>query len=97
MLATTRQNLMTKYIRNSKTISGRLHDEMVMMDIDQGKYFSLNQSATRIWELLDIPRDAGEICTFLAIEFEVDSEQCIREVEEHIKELVRMGLVSKTD
>ena len=49
------QECKTKYVRNSKTISGRLHDEMVMMDIEQGKYFSLNPVATRIWDLLESP------------------------------------------
>ena len=50
---------MAKYIRNSRTISGRLHDELVMMDMEKGKYFSLNPVATRIWDLLEKPLDIG--------------------------------------
>ena len=53
---------MTKYLRNSKTISGRLHDELVMMDISLGKYFSLNATATAIWELLENPMTREEVC-----------------------------------
>ena len=48
---------MNRYCRNNKAISGRLHDEMVMMDPAQGKYFSLNPIATRIWDLLENPND----------------------------------------
>ena len=86
---------MTKYIRNSKTISGRLLDEMVMMDMNQGKYFSLNRSATVIWEFLDSPRTAEEICNSLTEEFDVDRDQCGREVEEYLEEMVKMKLVIK--
>jgi len=85
---------MTKYIRNSKTISGRLHDELVMMDLDQGKYFSLNPVATRIWDLLDNPTTLHELCEILLKEYQVGFEQCQVEVSEHLNEMITMGLVS---
>ena len=88
---------MTKYIRNNKTISGRLHDELVMMDLDQGKYFSLNPVATRIWDLLEEPMVADELCLVLIAEYDVAQEQCRVEVEEHLAEMVRLGLVLKSE
>jgi hypothetical protein len=84
---------MTAYIRNIKTISGRLHDELVMMDIEKGKYFSLNPVATRIWDLLEESKSLNELCGVLMEEYEVNSEQCSREVEEYLSEMVMMGLV----
>ena len=69
------QDRRTKYVRNSKTISGRLHDELVMMDLDQGKYFSLNPVATRIWDLLEKPLMADELCMVLIDEYDVEPEQ----------------------
>jgi hypothetical protein len=83
----------TKYTRNSKTISGRLHDELVMMDLDQGKYFSLNPVATRIWDLLEKPMVMDELCELLIDEYEVDFAQCRKDVDEHLAEMVRLGLV----
>ena len=83
----------TLYARNSRTISGRLHDELVMMDLEQGKYFSLNPVATRIWELLETPSDIAEICKRLMDEYDVVPEHCRFEVEEHLAEMVRLGLV----
>jgi len=85
----------TKYTRNSKTISGRLHDELVMMDLEQGKYFSLNPVATRIWDLLEKPMDSVEICSVLMDEYDVNAEQCAIEVEELLEEMGKMGLVQK--
>jgi hypothetical protein len=88
---------MNKYIRTSKTISGRLHDELVMMDLDQGKYFSLNPVATRIWDLLEKPLGVDELCIVLIDEYDVEPERCRIEVEEHLAGMVRMGLVLKTE
>jgi len=83
------------YRRNSRTISGRLHDELVMMDLEQGKYFSLNPVATRIWDLLEKQMDSSEICSLLMDEYDVSSEQCVIEVEELLEEMGKMGLVLK--
>jgi len=66
---------------------------MVMMDIDQGKYFSLNHSATAIWEHLEKPLTIEELCSVLTDEYAVDAVQCRTEVEEHLAEMVSIGLV----
>jgi len=87
-------NQNTRYIRNSKTISGRLHDELVMMDIEQGKYFSLNPVATRIWDLLEKPYSLEDLCLALMDEYEVEIERCMVEVKEHLNMMVKMGLIS---
>lgn len=83
----------TTYIRNNETISGRLHDELVMMDIQKGKYFSLNQVATQIWDMLEQPLSLEEVCSRLTSEFDIDPVQCRKEVELHLKEMQKLGLV----
>lgn len=85
-----------RYRRNSRTISGRLHDEMVMMDLDQGKYFSLNPVATRIWDLLERELTIEELCALLREEYEVESHRCSEEVAGYLEEMARLGLVLKT-
>jgi len=88
---------MISYIRNSKTISGRLGDEMVMMDIDRGEYFSLNPVATRIWELLVQPFTLDDLCNILSSEYEVEQGQCKSEVEQHIRKMMNFGLIVQYD
>lgn len=84
-----------KYGRNSKTISGRLDDELVMMDIEQGKYFSLNPVATRIWELLESPRSLEDLCDILMDEYDVEKGQCSNETEACLTEMDSFGLLIK--
>ena len=86
---------MQKYVRNSKTISGRLHDELVMMDIEQGKYFSLNPVATRIWELLENPLTIEGLCALLMDEYEVEEEQCRHEVTGVLDEMLKLEIVER--
>lgn len=86
---------MNKYIRNNETISGRLHDELVMMDIEKGKYFSLNPVATRIWDMLENPFSINELCAQLMDEYEVEVEQCFGEVEALLVEMKKLGLVKE--
>ena len=84
---------MAGFIRNSKTISGRLHDEMVAMDPDKGKYFSLNPVATSIWEKLDKELTIEELCNMLIEEYDVDPDQCYSEVNEYLNEMIKLGLI----
>jgi hypothetical protein len=84
---------MKKYIRNNDTITGKLHDEQVMLDIEKGKYFSLNPVATRIWEILEEPLGIDELCNLLLEEYEVDTKQCKMETNEYLIQLVKLGLV----
>ena len=86
-----------RYIRNNKTISGRLHDEIVMMDPAQGKYFSLNPVATRIWELLDKWCGADEICEILRAEYDVDLTRCSLEVLDCLSSMTELGLILMQD
>jgi hypothetical protein len=86
-----------KYIRNNKTLSGRLQDELVMMDIDKGKYFALNPVATRIWDLLENPLTVEELCGCLIEEYDVSYDQCKEEVVELLAEMVKLGVVLERD
>ncbi len=88
---------MKKYIRNNETISGKLEDELVTMDIKKGKYFSLNPVATKIWEFLEQPLGLQELCSLLMEEYEVEAEQCIVETKECLIKLTEIGLITEVD
>lgn len=88
---------MESFIRNKNTLSGSLQDELVMMDLDRGKYFSLNPVATRIWTLLENPLTIDELCRILTDEYNVDIEQCRAEVREHLTEMTGAGLILRIE
>jgi len=86
-----------KYIRTNEIIAGSLDDELIMMDIQQGKYFALNPTAKRIWELLEDEHDIEYLCQALVQEYEIDMETCKTQVEEVLNEMVKMKLVKVLD
>ena len=50
--------------------------EIVMMDIDRGKYYSFNEVGSSIWNIIKKPLMVKEIITILLDEFEVDEKTC---------------------
>lgn len=86
---------MSRYQRNQNTVASKLDDEIVMIDIDLGKYFSLNPVASSIWDILEEPKSKVEICSALLNEYDVDQQTCQTKVEAFLKELIDMKLVIK--
>ena len=83
-----------KYIRNQEIVTANIDDDLVMLDVDQGKYFSLNPVAVRVWELLENTPSKNELCTILMEEFEVDAVQCQSEVQVLLDEMIALKLIS---
>ena len=84
---------MKKYIRNNDSVSGKLQDEEVILDIEKGKYFSLNPVATAIWEMLEQPLSEDHLCKKLIEEYDVEPEKCRLETVAYIEEMIKLGLV----
>lgn len=70
-----------------------IDNETVMMDIDQGRYFGLNNTGTRIWALLAEPIVIGDLCDQLTEEFNVPMDQVEQEVVGFLGSLLNRGLV----
>jgi hypothetical protein len=88
---------MIKLQKNNKTLSGRLLDEVIMLDMDKGKYLYLNSVATRIWDLLENPVSMDEICSKLMEEYDVDPKRCRSDVNEIVKKMIQSGMVVQYD
>ena len=88
---------MTKYVRNQSTVASKLDDELVMIDVDLGKYFSMNPVASSIWECIETPKTMDEICNVLLSTYSVDRATCTQEVTTFLSELKGMKLVDEVD
>jgi hypothetical protein len=89
---------MDTQISASETIlSSDLGDEVVMMCINKGKYFSLQGPSGRIWKLLETPRTLGEICDVLLEEYDVAPTDCESELIALVAEMHDQELVNITN
>jgi hypothetical protein len=50
--------------------------EIVMMDLEKGKYYSFNEVGSRIWNIIEKPLVVKRIISILLDEFEVDEKAC---------------------
>jgi hypothetical protein len=57
-------------------VSCDLAGEAAILNLKSGIYYGLNPVGSRIWELVQQPRSAGEIRATLLEEYDVDAAQC---------------------
>ena len=79
--------------RNEDMVTGLVDSELMMMSIDNGKYFRLNATGSRIWQLLEQPQTAGQLCQALSAEFKVTPALCQREVLDFLQALAARKVV----
>ena len=65
---------------NNQIVANEIDDELVMMSLEQGNYYSLNPVAKRIWELVETPMSVAQLCSVLQQEYEVDYPNCLSSV-----------------
>jgi hypothetical protein len=69
-------------------------DEIVLLDVEGGEYHGLNEVGSRIWRALEEHPDVSSAYEHLCGTYEVDPDVLRNDLDEFIKRLVGMGLLS---
>jgi hypothetical protein len=80
--------------RQGDWLAAKVGDELVMMSAEKGNYIGLSEVGTRVWELIETPRDFDAVCSQLEAEFDVTPQVCRAEVTEFLNELAKHGAVT---
>lgn len=83
------------YVRKAGVASTPMDGEIVMMDIDQGKYFGISGAGRVIWDLLAEPRGVDALAAGVCAEYDVDPAVARKDVETFLESLIRRNLVDK--
>lgn len=67
-------------VRCDQFLGNQVEQELVMIDIESGRYFGLNSVAADIWERLATPVSIADLCADLQQRYEVDAARCDRDV-----------------
>lgn len=70
-----------------------LDGEKVMMNLDKGEYFMMNEVGSRIWEIINGTMNVKGIVDTLRSEYEVDEETCKDTVIEFLERLNNADLI----
>ena len=71
----------------------QLGEETVILDLASGTYFGLDETGTRIWQLLQQGITLREVCDTMLGEFEVAPQDVERDVLDLARELRDRGLI----
>ena len=81
--------------RTADHVSAPLEESLVMMDIDEGKYYLLDGVASSVWERLTEPTSVSDLVADLCGHYDVSSERCEADVLPFLKQLHEKGLVEQ--
>jgi Coenzyme PQQ synthesis protein D (PqqD) len=79
---------------NSDVIAKRLDQTSVLVHIPTNRIFELNETGSRVWEMIGESLNADQIVQRLADEFDVEEAQAANEVNELVTRLRDEGLLS---
>lgn len=83
--------------RNNEVFANEIDGEAVMMNIQTGKYYGLDEIGSRIWEMMERKIQVKEIIEQLQKEYDVSEQQCKTDVLNLLNDLKSNQLIDVSD
>ncbi|OCC15628.1 hypothetical protein DBT_0979 [Dissulfuribacter thermophilus] len=83
----------TIFQRTDGKISADLEGEEVILDMDSGMYFGLNEVGQFIWKRLEEPSSFRSLLDSMLSEYDVTEEQCRQDLKTFLNALLEAGLI----
>jgi hypothetical protein len=74
-------------------VSTVVDGKAVLMSVDNGTYYNMEEIGTRIWTLIEKPMRVGAVCDQLVAEFEVERPVCEADVLDLLNKLLENDLI----
>lgn len=88
-------SLALTYRRSEDHVTSSMDDEVVLLDVSMGEYVHMNETAGRIWALLEEPSTGQAVSEALQAEYDVDAETCSAAVRRTLSDLHERGLIEE--
>jgi hypothetical protein len=79
--------------QGKELLSCEVDGEMVLMSIESGQYYYLNQIGNVIWSLLATPQPVAALCDALVAAYEVERAQCEQQVLAFLEDMRQDNLI----
>ena len=70
-----------------------VNDELMMLNVEQGAYYSLDPIAADIWNMLEKPARVNDLAEQLQKRYAVTPEQCQADVLAFLEEMQTNGMI----
>jgi hypothetical protein len=82
------------YQRAATALWSPVGEGVLVMDVEIGKYFSMNETASEIWRMLERPITLGKMVEQLRARFDIDADACCAKVTCFVDGLVDRRIVT---
>lgn len=79
--------------KDASLMGGEMGNETVMMDMNTGDYFGLNEVGSEIWKLIAQPIKVSAIRDHLMGIYTIDQTNCEAETLKHLEELATENML----
>ena len=79
--------------RTAQVIAQKASNDWVLLNMEDGNYFSLNDIGGRIWELCDGSRSVSQLAVALAAEYDASPEVLEKDIVEMLENLQKGKLI----
>ena len=79
--------------RKDRFIETEIDDEVVVMELAEGEFFSLAGTAGAIWRLIDGAHDRDALIAAMANEYDAPTQEVAADVDDFLAKLRDAGLV----
>jgi hypothetical protein len=86
-----------RVVATDRQVACEVGGEAVILHLDEGVYYGLNEVGARVWQLVQKPLTVAEIVDAIVAEYEVERAQCQRDVQELVAGLAEHKLVIISD
>lgn len=86
-------NLSDRHVAGPDVLARQVGDELVLLDLPSGTYFSVNAVGAQAWELLKTGASGTEICDAVMQRFDVDRATVEADMAGLLTDLVGRGLI----
>ncbi|MFC2104093.1 lasso peptide biosynthesis PqqD family chaperone [Bacteroidota bacterium] len=82
--------------QNREILASNLDGEKVMMSIQHGEYYGLGKAGTFIWDQIEKPVKIADLIYRITEKYNIDKEQCFKDISSFIKDLIEKELIIVT-
>jgi len=82
-----------KFKKTDNFVESDIEGQAVMMSIESGKYFGMDEIGTEIWKLIDKNYNYGEMINYLLEGYDIDETTCEGDSAEFIERLLKYRLI----
>ncbi len=84
----------TRIHRTGAVLTAEVDKQMVMMNVESGRYLGLDDIGSVIWQRLETPRTFGELIDSLVVDYDADRSVIADDVRKLLSDMAVHGLVT---